>query len=793
MAALVICGGAGTLLWLATAAPLYQLDQESTTPRRTLNIIDARRGVGQRFIVGERLPRFLLVRVIPDSAPATLRVTTHLRDAAGVVTETTHSLTDLLTGFPAEGAIQQHEPFRGGERLVIPLPPMPPGSAIVTITATEAGLLLPYEIDSTSYPSGTRLVGGREVPGDLGFVLISELNSTERVSHYLWHRLGIYYLVIIVAAAALCALAVRLISNLRAGRPLVVGIHTALLLLLALIYTLPLYLENQLWGVWDWPEAAAHYSSARYSLAAGQFPLWNPYFCGGNPLWGNPQAYWPSLTFLLTLPFGDIVGTKLAITAHIFLGLLGMSYLARTFGLRGGAALLAAVSYTCGGFLAAKIGAGQMNMLTIVWIPWVLYFFQRSIQQPWYVVPAALVYLFIVMEGMVYMAVAGALAVLILTIAQVVLSVAPARTMRALALFITISATIGAVKLLPTWQFLAGLTGDLGQTEGIPPARLWEVVTTRTATLWYHQPWMRAPWHEYSAYLGFAVPPLAALGLVVAIRRRQKPLLALAAVGVAGLLLAIALSVFNPLEYLPVIHRLRNPGRYLILFLLAAAIFAGFAAQALARCMPRAVRQPLLVLSGLLIFLDLSGSAKPAFREVFSVLPTVLARQSEFQQENHNSGTAYHVVTAGLGAKAYCPANLGIYQSTARIQAQSDGDYRGEVYAAGQSEVSLESFTPNKLLVRVGRVPYNDTLYINQKYTPGWRRGWQEAREDQGRIAFRLRSEDAGRRLTLYFLPTSFVVGAAVSAVACLALLAFWVRYLRAAARRNSSSRGDGG
>lgn len=187
------------------------------------------------------------------------------------------------------------------------------------------------------------------------------------------------------APAALIALAIATIINLAANvrqrRPLMATTLLPLLGFLAIAYTLPLYENVHLWGVGDWTEVVAHYSSARHSLAAVQFPLWNPYFCGGNPLWGNPQAYWPSLSFLLTLPFGDIIGTKIAITLYIFLGMWGMHRLTRHLGLSNYASLLAAIIFTLSTYLSSKIAAGQMAMLTIVWIPWVIYHFLRSIKK----------------------------------------------------------------------------------------------------------------------------------------------------------------------------------------------------------------------------------------------------------------------------------------------------------------------------------------------------------------------------------------------------------------------------
>jgi len=246
----------------------------------------------------------------------------------------------------------------------------------------------------------------------------------------------------IVVGATLAALVM-----LKVAQPL------TLFALLAVIFTLPLYQNGLLWGVWDWTEVTAHYASARHSFAAGQWPLWNPYFCGGNPLWGSPQAYWPSLSFLLTVPFGDVIGTKMAITIYVWLGLWGAWLLARAFKIGQSGALFAAIIYIFSGYLSAKIAAGQMNMLTIVWTPWVLYFLMRSFTRPWLVVPAALFSLLIFFEGMMYMVVSTGIAVLVMTATYLIWGDNRRAVVRSLLLYVLITPLLGAVKLLPTLEF----------------------------------------------------------------------------------------------------------------------------------------------------------------------------------------------------------------------------------------------------------------------------------------------------------------------------------------------------
>ena len=101
------------------------------------------------------------------------------------------------------------------------------------------------------------------------------------------------------------------------------------------------------WGQYDWDLFFFHTHSVYRSVAEfGELPLWNPWYCGGFPMIGNPQAASLDPFFLLDLLIGPIVAIKLKIVAHYAIGLGGMYWCCRQMGL----SLLASV-YAAGTFL----------------------------------------------------------------------------------------------------------------------------------------------------------------------------------------------------------------------------------------------------------------------------------------------------------------------------------------------------------------------------------------------------------------------------------------------------------
>jgi hypothetical protein len=114
----------------------------------------------------------------------------------------------------------------------------------------------------------------------------------------------------------------------------------------------------------------------REIVQGGEFPYWNRYFSGGQPIAANPEheIFYP-LTWLILLPSYDL-GYRLHILIHVYIGLLGMYALLRSMELRAPAALFGAVSFGMGGLYLSYI-----NLLPILfcaaWLPLTCLFVRR--------------------------------------------------------------------------------------------------------------------------------------------------------------------------------------------------------------------------------------------------------------------------------------------------------------------------------------------------------------------------------------------------------------------------------
>src|SRR5439155_20204831 len=115
-----------------------------------------------------------------------------------------------------------------------------------------------------------------------------------------------------------------------------------------------------------------------------QLPVWNPYYCGGTPMLGNPQTTFLVPTFPLVLLFGTTFGERLSILAVLIVGCEGGYRLVRQLGMRPTAALLGAIAFPLFGCSWMWIEEGQYGLPANALATWVLYGYLRGLERPVY-------------------------------------------------------------------------------------------------------------------------------------------------------------------------------------------------------------------------------------------------------------------------------------------------------------------------------------------------------------------------------------------------------------------------
>ena len=312
----------------------------------------------------------------------------------------------------------------------------------------------------------------------------------------------------------------------------------------------------------------------RSIVANGEFPSWNRFYSGGQPLAANPgfQAFYPG-TWLVFLP-SFLLGFNLEIVLHIAFAAAGMFLLLRSMELRTESALFGAIAFGLGG--ATLSLTNLLPFLTsVAWWPWIVTFVR---QRRWG--------LFAIALGMLLLA--AEQSAIVQTALLLLCVVDWRRDWRKVAIASVLAVGIGAIALIPAFD----LKGDSGRANGVSyeDATAWSMPIVRPAELFYPAAFGRitndgsqyrgASRYRpprlpliFSIYCGLLVPLFAIAGVAMKLARWTwiaVPLSYLLAIGSNGPLI--------PLLYRIGIYRsMRYPEKFILFGLFALIVLAATA------------------------------------------------------------------------------------------------------------------------------------------------------------------------------------------------------------------------
>ncbi len=301
----------------------------------------------------------------------------------------------------------------------------------------------------------------------------------------------------------------------------------------------------------------------RSIVAAGEFPSWNPFYSGGQPLAANPgfQTFYPG-TWLVFLP-NFLFAFNFEILLHIALAAAGMYLLLRSMELRIESSVFGAIAFALGGAMLSL--TNLLPFLTsVAWWPWIVMFARQRRWGP-----------FAIALGMLLLAAEQSV---IVQTAILLLLIAP-REWKRVAVATALALGIGAIAIVPALD----LNRDTARAHELSyeDATSWSMPLVRPAELFYPYAFGRitddgsqykGAWRYrpprlpliFSIYCGLLVPLLAIAGIVI---RLQK-----------WTWIAIVLSYLLATGTLPVFYRwIRYPEKFIVFGVFALIVLAASA------------------------------------------------------------------------------------------------------------------------------------------------------------------------------------------------------------------------
>src|SRR5215472_9894 len=266
----------------------------------------------------------------------------------------------------------------------------------------------------------------------------------------------------------------------------------------------------------DGPQYHKMLEAARVSIRRyHELPLWNPYECGGLPLWDNPQAFVGAPLAWLTFVFGTTKTMEYWFVLHSALGFLAMWVFARDdVRLSRAASFVASSVWAFNGFHQQHYSGGHVTFVPFLYFPFALWLWRRAERDVRFAVGLGLLVAWMMYEGAVYPIPHLA----ILLAAESLTRAWPPRRLplllRAGAIAGLVAFTVAASRFLPVMDQLHTHTRQIGgEHEYLHWHTLKEMFLARTHARYAEE--QDYVWPEWGAYLGPILLALAALGVLV--------------------------------------------------------------------------------------------------------------------------------------------------------------------------------------------------------------------------------------------------------------------------------------
>jgi hypothetical protein len=519
-----------------------------------------------------------------------------------------------------------------------------------------------------------------------------------------------------------------------------------------------------------------------------QFPLWNPWTCGGQVYLANPQSLVATPTFPLVLLFGTALGAKLTLVAYYFCAFDGMYRLARSYDLSLPSAILAAILFGTGGWLALHFAEGHCTFFGAALFPYAMYFYRRARDEFEWLIPLGFIAAWIVGDGGT--STPPMCMVILFTLATI--DAVERRSLKPYGPLLgagIVAFAVGALRVLPALEFAVDHPRHLFETDANYP---WLMI--RNAYWWKGiEPvaGKRYWFHEYGWRLPYLTIPLWIWALRV---RRALTVWIFVAVGAA--IVAGSAWPYGPwwlLHHLPIFRDLRVPSRYQVMLALGVPILCAMALDDLrAR---KFWRNGFTIAVIAICAVDGLAFDWVRYNKTFDLRWTLAAEGAPFYQVMGEWRSMMSNVFDNHGAIG-CDEEAPL-QRALKLDEGPAPQARVEDSTAGRIEAVR--WTPNRVELDVDlRAPA--TVSVNENWNEHWRLELigDSRRAEHGevvRVGPKLeRDKDGGRlgarvpagRYTLAFVyrPRSFVVGLLVSALSIPLAIALWI-FLR---RRRSST-----
>lgn len=564
--------------------------------------------------------------------------------------------------------------------------------------------------------------------------------------------------------------------------------------IISLIFVYPIFQNIKNWGIHDWDQHLMYNGVPKQTiLKFNQFPLWNPYYCGGNAMLANPQSSFLNPLFISVLIFGEVLGLKLLILFYLVIGLFGMFLLSRKLGISMISSYLSSFVFMLSGLYAMHLSVGHTVWVQMALIPYVFLFYLKSLKQIKYIFLSSLFMAFIFLSGGVYPLFFIALFLVFYSILMTVKGWKKLRLvyLKNILMIFLLFILFSSIKLIPTIEFTNEHSFVKKDIQDSDFKKIFDALTFRDVELRMDYMYDYSinghgviwGWHEYHAYIGFIPLILFLLGSVL-LFRKEWPLILIAII-----FFFIAwgnnsiINIWEVLRQLPFMSDLHGPSRFLTVFVFSSSLIIGkftsiFENKGIFFDFGKRkfnVLKIILAWFALIIFIDLFLVNSQLFEHSFVREPLEVEEQEFTQVTGDREKTQYPIFLSNLGIVNCFERVKPELKAIPEFDTGSPAAYSnfiGMTYMLENNKTQqITYFSPNKVIVETDQ---SGTLVLNQNYVKGWKVKDGEVKNVNGLIGTDI---ERNKEIVFYYLPNSFVFGFIVSLISIIIGLFLFYKY----------------
>lgn len=521
----------------------------------------------------------------------------------------------------------------------------------------------------------------------------------------------------------------------------------------SLVYYYPILNSGNNLGIQDWDQNFAWTEFTRVSLLDfHQFPLWNPYKCGGSIHFANPEIPVLSFQTLFALIFGTVRGIKLSIFSHGVIGFIGFYFLARQYKLSYIGSLLASIIFSFSGITGSFLSAGMVVLTSFAYTPYILFCFNRSLQNRRWGIISGILFSISFYAGYHISLLLGVYIFVYTFVASIV-----KRTyspFKSLLMMIFTSSLIILPKLLFSYQLIQIYPRIVHDVSGYSIQNLIYFLLSQKQNL-FNEMNVHGVYEaidENSIYVGILSFVLFLLFFVYnrkGVRNNISLVISLLIIFWIMLGSAIYPSLYKVIQHFPVFSSFRVAQRFRFDFIIPFSLLIGLGLDNIARLLQtHKIARPISIVCLLVIYVDLTIFSSSNFlsKTLIIVNPEAqLSREDAFIQTTANNPDfeiqrTIQIPERFLDETNFIPwsfeylkihQNMGVLKCydmiTSYVRPVGIGNerYQGEFYLFNSVEgVNVENtyWSPNKQIFKItnDEKVKNNTIIINQNFYPGW-------------------------------------------------------------------------